>query len=180
MINPLNPLLGKIEKYNQQDCAAKQWESKRVEWTLTRLGLAKQKKEILYASEDKLYSFKAFNTLGFPMELCADAMTGHMPIHKDPKSIHPAWFKSFANLHFAKLFNEALDEFVEKKTKPMGMIFPRKGFSQGLIMHNGDWETFLPPHSSCHLFRGDKMNFVVQPYTDFIDHVRDGLAWKIS
>lgn len=180
MINPLNPLLGKIEKYKQKESAAVQWESKKVEWTLRRFGLEQQRKEMLYSSEDKLYSFKAFNTLGFPMQLCANAMLEQMPIHKDPKSIHPAWFKSFANLSFCKNFDEALDSFIEKKTKPMGMIFPRKGFAQGLIIHNGDWELFLPPQSSCHLFRGDKMNLVVQSYSEFIDHVRDGLAWSVS
>ena len=47
-------------------------------------------------------------------------------------------------------------------------------------MHNGDWELFVPPQSSCHIFKGDKMNLVVQGYSDFIDHVRDGLAWSNS
>ncbi len=180
MVNPLNPLLSKLGKYKQQDSQAKQWESKRVEWTLRRLGLEKQRKEMLAASEDKLYAFQAFNTLGFPIYLNAHPMIDEIPIHRDPKAIHPMWFKSFFALKFVSVFVELFDGFVEKKTKPMGVIFPRKGFAQGLIMHNGDWELFVPPQSSCHIYKGDKMNLVVQSYSDFIDHVRDGLAWNVS
>lgn len=180
MVNPFNPLLGKIEKFKQQDSHAKQWESKRVEWTLRRLGLEKQRKEIIFASEDKLYNFDAFNKLGFPVHLHAYPMISETPIHRDPKAIHPLWFKSFLKLKFVSGFEEFFDNFSDKKTKPMGIVFPRKGFAQGLIMHNGDWELFVPPQSSCHIFKGDKMNLVVQGYSDFIDHVRDGLAWSNS
>jgi hypothetical protein len=45
-INPLNPLLSKIAKFEHVDTHGKQWESNRVEWTLRRLKLEKKRKEI--------------------------------------------------------------------------------------------------------------------------------------
>ena len=176
-INPNNPLLGKIERFEQSDNQVRQWESSRVEWTLRRLKFESQRKEILSSVPDGRYTFEEFNrVVDFPMELCGDSMKDEMPIHRDQKSIHPNWFKAFTGLPFVQHYEEKFSEHAEKNPlRPLGMVFPRKGFLQGLIIHNGDWELFIPPRSSCHIFRGGKkhsMNLIVQPYMGFIDHVR--------
>ena len=181
-VNPLNPLLGKIEKFEQSDSHVRQWESGRVEWTMRRLKLEQQRKEILFATPGGQYTFEAFNqAVDFPMYLFAEPMAGLSPIHRDPRAIHPMWFKSFRGLPFVKLYEERFEELINtQKHRPIGMVFPRKGFSQGLVLHNGDWDLFVPPQASCHVLKGGKkhsMNLVVQPYTGFIDHVRQGLAW---
>ena len=108
-------------------------------------------------------------------------MAGVQQLHRDPRAIHPMWFKSFLSLPFVKLYEERLEELYDaKQKKPFGMVFPRKGFAQGLILHNGNWDLFVPNQSSCHIFKGSKkksMTLLVQPYSSFIDHVRDGLGW---
>ena len=80
-------------------------------------------------------------------------------------------------------FNERFpDELVRLPSpdgrRPLGMIFPRKGFREGLIVHSGDWEAFSADNSSCHLFKGKGgFTLLVQPYAAFLDHVRDGILW---
>lgn len=179
-INPLNPLLGKIERFEQTDSQNKHWESGRAEWTLRRLKLEKQRKEL--AASSSAYTFAEFNrVVDFPMYLSAETTIGNQPIHRDPKAIHPIWFKSFRSLPFVQRYEECFETLHALcKHKPIGMIFPRKGFSQGLIIHNGDWELFVAPQSSCHIFKSGRkhtMNLIVQPYVGFVDHIRDGLGW---
>ena len=181
-INPTNPLLGNLEKFEQSDSHIRQWESSRVEWTMRRLKLERQRKEVLSAAIGGQYTFAEFNrVVNFPMYLLAEAMTDLPCIHRDPKSRHPLWFTAFRSLPFVKLYEQRFEELPQiYQQQPIGMVFPRKGFSQGLILHNGDWDLFVPPQSSCHVLKGGKkhsMNLVVQPYTGFIDHVRQGLAW---
>jgi hypothetical protein len=176
-VNPLNPLLGKIEKFEQSDFQLKQWESSRVEWTLRRLKLEGPRKEILADAVGGQYTFAEFNrVVDFPMYLSAEPMMGATPIHRDPHAVHPMWFKSFRSLPFVKLYEERLESWCDsKQDRPLGMVFPRKGFLQGLIIHNGDWERFVSPHSSCHVFKGGKkhmMNLIVQPYIGFIDGLK--------
>lgn len=180
-INPLNPLLSKIAKFEQVDTHGKQWESNRVEWTLRRLKLEKKRKEILELGP--YYSFEAYNqVVNFPMYLFAEPLLNVPPIHRDPRTIHPFWFKAFRGLPFVERYEEQLEPLLAKyPDRPVGMVFPRKGFLQGLLIHNGDWELFAPLQASCHIFKSGKkreMNLIVQPYSGFIDHVRDVLAWK--
>lgn len=180
-VNPNNPLLGKIERFEQSDKHIRQWESARVEWTLRRLKFEAQRKEILSDAPDGRYTFEAFNrVVEFPMDLFGESLADDPPIHRDQRSIHPIWFKAFVGLPFVRYYEERFTEHVSKNPeRPLGMVFPRKGFSQGLILHNGDWDLFVPPQSSCHLFKGGKkhsMNLIVQPFMGFIDHVRKTLV----
>lgn len=182
-INPLNPLLGKIERYEQADSQLKQWESARVEWTLRRLKLEAQRKELFATAVGGQYTFAEFHRLvpGFPLVLFAEALRDERPIHRDPRTIHPMWFKAFRGLPFVQRYEERFEElYPSLQGSPLGMIFPRKGFAQGLVLHNGDWEQFVAPCSSCHIFKGGKkrkMTLLVQPYSGLVDHIRDGLGW---
>ena len=180
-VNPNNPLLGKIERFEQSDTQAHQWESARVEWTLRRMKRDAARKEILSESSTGLYTFEAFNrVVDFPMSLFAEAMKDEPPLHRDTRAIHPIWFKAFIGLPFMSYYEERFSEFIQNNSeRALGMVFPRKGFSQGLIVHNGDWDLFVPPQSSCHIFKGGKkhsMNLIVQPFMGFIDHVRKNLV----
>lgn len=182
-VNPLNPLLGKIEKFEQAGHQIRQWESSRVEWTLRRLKLDSQRKEIFANAPGGQYTFSEFHRVvpNFPMHLIAERTVDDKPLHRDPRSIHPMWFKSFRSLPIVKQYEERFEELYRTfEGKPFGLIFPRKGFAQGLLLHNGDWDLFVPAQSSCHLFKGGQkhtMNLLVQPYGGFIDHVRAGLGW---
>ncbi len=181
-VNPLHPLLSKIAKFEQGDIQGKQWESSRVEWTLRRLKLEQKRKEILQNAVGSKYSFEAFNRIAnFPMYLFAEPLIGVPPIHRDPKSIHPFWFKAFRGLPIVERYEEQLEAMSAKYTdRPIGMVFPRKGFLEGFLIHNGSWETFAPFQAGTHVFRGSRekaTTLIVQPYSGFVDHVRDVLAW---
>lgn len=182
-INPLNPLLSKIARFEQVDTHGKQWESSRVEWTLRRLKLDGKRKEILENGLGLGYTFEVFNqVVNFPMYLFAEPLLNVSPIHRDPRTIHPLWFKAFRGLPFVERYEERMEPLLTRyPDRPIGMVFPRKGFLQGLLIHNGDWDLLTPPQASCHVFKGGRkkaMNLIVQPYSGFVDHVRDVLAWK--
>ena len=58
-----------------------------------------------------------------------------------------------------------------------GLVFPRRGFREGLIAHNGDWSAFVPAGVGAHLFKlSESETLVVQPYSAFLSHVREGLG----
>jgi hypothetical protein len=174
--NPTNPLLSQVARFEQGETSDRQWESGRVEWLLRRLKLNKERLELLADSSTALYSFAEFNrVVPFPVWLGSDRLKGHLPIHKDPRSIHPLWFKSFTSLPFMRAFEARFDELsAASNGKPIGMVFPRKGFQQGLIVHTGSYEHFVMPGASCHVFKGGKKhgsNIVVQPFQGFADCV---------
>ncbi len=181
--NPLNPLMGQIEKFEESDQQASKWESSRVEWTLKRLKLDIQRKQLMAeAGFDRGFTYINFARVApsFPVDLVAEPRRGQLPIHRDTKAVHPLWFKAFRGLPFVADY-EARFEECSKEGRPFGMVFPRKGFLQGMVLHNGDWELFVPPQSSCHLFKGGKkrtMTLIVQPYQSFIDQIRNGLKWR--
>jgi|TARA_R110000751_G_scaffold47597_13_gene106518 hypothetical protein len=182
-INPLNPLFGQIEKFEESHAQASKWESSRVEWTMRRLKLGDERKQMMHESGYAgNYTYEAFirTVPSFPMDIVAEPRRDELPLHRDAKAVHPMWFKSFRSLSFVSVYEERFGES-SREERPFGMVFPRKGFLQGLILHNGDWDLFIPPQSSCHLFKGGKkrsMNLIVQPYQGFIDHVYKGLSWR--
>lgn len=184
-INPLNPLLSRIERFEQAEGRIRHWESARVEWTLRRLKLEAPRRELQSSADFTGYTCDDFNRVvgTFPMYLFAEQLEDEPPIHRDGRAIHPNWFKTFRNLPFVKKYEERFEElYPNHKDRPLAMIFPRKGFAQGLVLHNGNWDLFVPPQASCHLFKGGKkhaMTLAVQPYAGFIDHIHQGLAWRM-
>jgi hypothetical protein len=179
-VNPLNPLLGKIERFENADASVRQFESTRVEWTLRRLNMESQLRKIKQQSHDGLITFDDLNqTVDFPIHLKSESLKGEIPIHRDQRSTHPMWFKGFLKLPIVQKFEELFEAYHAKHTgdKPIGMVFPRKGFAQGLIIHNGDWNLYVPPNSSCHLYQGGNKttSLIVQPYMGLVDHVKTSL-----
>lgn len=172
-VNPLNPLLGKMEQFEQSEIALHQWESKRVDWTIRRLGLTAKLKEVASHRDDGFLTFEAFNDVfSFPVYLTSNQLRGKLPIHKDQKSIHPNWFKAFSKLPFVQVFAETLKAY-GLFGRALGMVFPRKGFAQGLIVHTGDFNTFVREGNSCHFYRSvSGLELVVQPYSDFVDALK--------
>ena len=180
MTNPLNPLFDKVKRLELASVAQAAAEASLVDWTYRRLRcdhLLKQEKRRL---RGEMLSFSHINDLlRFPMTFGYTRLPGRVPIHKDPESIHPAWFKTFNSLPVVKVYDELFDS--ADTTRPFGLVFPRKGFAQGLIIHNGDLQLFVPASSCCHFYRGDgrrKKDLVVQPYSILIDGIRDSIGWS--
>lgn len=174
-INPNNPLFDKLKALDYKGISSASWEHARVLHLLQVLNLKPVTNEIKQVSSDSLFTFDVFNELvsDFPVYLFAEALKSQPPIHRDDRSVHPLWFKSFKTLPFVKLYTERLKTMRVKIKRPVGMVFPRKGFQQGMILHNGDHEKFVPLNSSCHLYKAEDGNtMVVQPFTGFLEHVR--------
>ncbi len=180
MTNPLNPLLSDIQRYEDADATLKNFELKRADWTLKRFGVPLP----VVRGHAKSKGGEACNFEDLPIlipdlqfKLVAEPLAGEPAIHRDSRCVHPAWFKNFGSLPFVTRYGEKLVEHKDPDT-PLGMVFPRKGFSQGMIIHNGDFERCVPPGSGCHihLTGGGKskasITLLVQPYLVFIDRFR--------
>jgi hypothetical protein len=185
--HPLSPLTSKLDvpHYDDTDVRAIKWETARVTYTINRLKLGAHIAGQLRSSGSSNMTFEAFNERfpSFPVILTGTSLPGVTAIHRNTSAVHPMWFKSFCNLPFVKFYEDELQRYGTETSdtggRPLGMVFPRKGFRDGLIVHNGDWQTFSPSNSSCHLFKGKNRHstLLVQPYAAFLDHVRDKISW---
>jgi|TARA_R110000824_G_scaffold265278_2_gene454176 hypothetical protein len=185
--HPLSPL--SLPDYDDSAVKIAKWESARVEYAVRRLKLGTHVLRELRAQEGgSALSFENFNDRfpTFPMLLSASTLPGEQPMHRHPKGIHPMWFKSFTGLPFMRFYEDELakhqsEVFGGDGSRVLGMVFPRKGFAQGLIVHNGEWQTYLPPNAGCHLYQGGKvksMTLVVQPFMALLDHIIKGVHWE--
>lgn len=183
-VNPLNPLLSRIQRFGSDGDADARWESARVEYTLRCLGREKLLRELQRASTDGKLNFELLRQSlpQFPVALAAATFRDRLPLHRDPLAVHPFWFKSFRSLPFVAKYIE-LTKLRRSQTScrlypPLfGVVFPRRGFREGLIVHNGDWSAFVPAGVGAHLFKlSESETLVVQPYSAFLLHVREGLG----
>jgi hypothetical protein len=177
------------------------WEHARVRYALGRLGLGSYRKRLEKKARDlQGTDYLTFALLDeefptFPIRLTANRMAttekkegGEKkivpaePLHRNPKAFHPEWFKNFLALPFSKLYEEAFGSLGQvTQLKPIGMVFPRRGFPQGLVIHNGDVHDFLSPQSSCHLYVGGgkkPMTLVVQSFQSMLDCIHKVQKWR--
>jgi hypothetical protein len=192
--NPFNAMNDRSTEFvakEQQEA----FEDTKVRHVMDRVGLVEEKKRLLrYVRrryEAERLTFRVFNEVfsTFPVYLSCNRLGNVEPLHKNPKAILPIWFKTFLHLPFMEAYEAAYDAW-PAKDRPFGMVFPRNGFKQGLIVHNGDLHQFVPPNASCHVYLGgsDKKRrkkqhhqimLVVQPFTAFLDHIYNrGHGWK--
>ena len=188
--NPFNMLNSGGGKEAIRQMQALAWESRVVKHTLQRVGAAHYRKRMERQAKEETgethITFAMFNERfpTFPVLLGGDAMVGEKPLHTRADCIHPVWFKTFMKLPFVESYEELYDALLpETKIRPVvAMVFRRKGFAQGLVIHNGCVDDFVPPNGSCHVHVGGKkkpVTLVVQPYDAFIKHIyRSGRGWK--
>jgi len=181
---------GDREAFNLAQAIA--WEDARVRHTLRRVGLVNYRKRLEKEADEetgsKRLTFERFNRKfpTFPALLGCHSFVGETPIHSRGECIHPRWFQAFMKLPFIEPYEELYDVLGDEvKLRPVvAMVFKRKRFDQGLVVHNGDVDRFVAPKSSCHLYRGGgvrkkTVNLVVQPYDNFLKYIyRDGHGWK--
>ena len=175
--NPTNPLLSKIQKFEDAVKTDEGWESKTAEYALNQVGAtAPAKREILRGRGNRNLKLEDFRDyVNLEMTLVAEPLSGEIPIHKSTKSVHPNWFRAFTTMPFVRSYYAHYDERSNgRKDYQLGMVFPRKGMRQGLILHNGDLTRFLLPTCCAHVFCGSNskpMPLVVQPFTNFIQAI---------
>lgn len=140
-----------------------------MDYMLKSLQLTAHRQQLQLDNAGGLLSFEAANArLGLPLVFCADA-GGDIPLHRLDKAVHPNWFKNFAKLPFAQVYFAKLSSYsFTGDTRPLVLVFPRKGFSQGLCIHNGDPQRYVTPGSGVHFFRSQTGDFLVQPFRDVL------------
>jgi len=171
--HPNNPLLSKFQAIDSKEVTKASWEHSRVMHIVQVMGYKNLVSDLKRVSQGSLFTLGDFVQVcdDFPVYLFAETLKGSPPIHRDNRSVHPIWFKSFTSVPFVKVYIERSKTF--PTDRPVGMLFPRRGFQQGMIIHDGDPERFLPPGSSCHLYRGDGgTTMIVQPFTGFLNHLK--------
>ena len=192
---PTNPLnfanFGNSEHLREELAAGR--EHTLVGWVLKRIKQGHKQREMLSKAEEELgrtlLTFDMFNDAfpTFPIRLHFNGLCQlNPPLYKNPKSLFPCWFRDFKHLPiihpYSALF--AMTGHINGVSKPLGMIFPRKGFQQGMILHNGgEYPRFVPTKSTCMIYHGSHgVDLTVQPFLSFIDHIvsktDDGLAWE--
>lgn len=127
-------------------------------------------------------TFAAFNRRfeSFPLLLGASRLDG-VQLHLTSSAMIPALFKAFGKAPFVDVF----DAFYETNQprangRPVGMVFPRKGFKQGMVIYATDdpkavplceRETMLAYASG----RGKKQHWlVVRSYSKLLEALHNG------
>lgn len=153
----MNPYPWQAGGDEAREYARTTWEHGRVDFVLKQFRLQRFRKELLSRCDDsttyKRLAFVHFNAVfpTFPMSLFADDLGEHIPLHKNQKTILPYWFKAFHTLPFAESIRQHINQQGEY-ARPVGLVFKRQGFQQGLVIHNGG-EGFLPDKGSWFTFR---------------------------
>ena len=133
------------------------WEHARVQFVIKSFKLQRFRKDLLSQAETlhgaRHLTFRGFAEQfpSFPLRVVAENLGGQVPLHKNSKAVLPYWFKSFTGLPFMDAYREALRENT-RFGWPVGMVFPRRGFQQGLIVANID-ANLIPIKVSCFMHR---------------------------
>lgn len=122
------------------------FEEGRLEFLLKtfKLNVPPVKRDLRKRTEERTghpdLSFASFGELyeSFPIVLGASRLKG-VQLHLTASAMVPAMFKAFG----ATPFVAAFDDFFERTApradgKPVGLIFPRKGFKQGMVVYAAD------------------------------------------
>jgi hypothetical protein len=172
------------------DLAEIRYEEARVGFLLKRLKCSKLERELRRRQEQESGEYRlAFRQFHdefptFPILLGASTLGG-VKLHLDASALLPNLFKAF----MAAPFVDAYDEFYERVEsladgRAVGLVFPRKGFSQGLVIHNEGLEA-VAYHGLTLLYangshkKNQQHQLFVRPFQTLIEAIhRDGHGWR--
>jgi hypothetical protein len=161
------------------------WEEAVVKHTLQRLGIdanVRRKMAEIWHREKGIFAlkFSVFNDMfsTFPYLFGTTRLDGKH-VHQDPKATEPSRFKKFAQVSFVEAYREFYqDVYNEADLRKVGMIFPRKGFKYGMVIHNDDTETFWSS-GLCWVYKakqGDRL--YVQPFSSLLENIKASHIWR--
>ena len=119
---------------------AQAYERARVKYLMTRCGMSSRLRALRSLHAERFgspgLSFELFAELfpGCPVAFAADRLDG-LQLHRDPGSALPAWFSRFSDLPFIAPFEKHLERLGGRGDRAAALVFPRKGFAQGLVIH---------------------------------------------
>lgn len=180
------------------------FERERLRWLLTRLKISRaQQNQIARTHQTATGRFELrFSTFNevfptFPFVLGASKLQNlvvpHGPdksfttpanyaVHRDAYSTEPARFKKFHWVPFAKAFRDFYETVTsEARVRKVCLVFPRKGFREGMCIHNDDTETYWE-EGLCWVYKipktGNKL--FIQPFNNLVDAIHaNGRGWRV-
>lgn len=127
-------------------------------------------------------TFRAFNDAypTFPLLLGARRLDG-VTLHTDTRAQLPALFKAFSQAPFVTAY-EAFYEAVEGRAagRKIGLVFPRKGFKNGLVIYAAGKVTEIPvgDHEAVLSYAGgtkkDRHWLIVRSYQRVLEALHNG------
>lgn len=130
--------LGRSSREQQEQAAELNFEAGRVKYLMGVCGFKPRDLNQVRAAAGGRLSFPAFHAEfpDFPYLLRASRLDG-VKLHEDQKAILPRWFDRFLGLPFMPVFEDVLAEVWDTRNgRGVGLVFPRKGFAQGLVVHS--------------------------------------------
>ncbi len=103
-------------------------------------------------------------------------------LHRDPYSTEPARFKKFSWVPFVVAYQQfiaTLPADVVRRRK-VALLFPRRGFKEGMVIHNDDAERYWE-HGLCWVYKvpEQKERLYVQPLSALVESIyRGGHGWR--
>lgn len=132
-------------------------------------------------------TFRAFNDAypTFPLLLGAKRLDG-VSLHTDPRAMLPALFKEFGQAPFVTAYEEFYEAAAERAHgRAVGLVFPRKGFKNGLVIYAADKLTEIPlgERETVLTYAGgtkkDRHWLVVRSYQRLLEAVHNaGHGWR--
>ena len=91
----------------------------------------------------------------------------------------PRWFENFRGLPFVAPFHDFITAVgPSSDLKPSGLVFPRKGFRQGLVIYNGDLNEYRIKGGEF-VFENEEETYHVRPFSAVVDAIyNSGRGWK--
>ena len=164
------------------------YEASRVEFLLNRCNMGRWRSRLYSAAEETLghrvLRLSVFNDFfpDFPIVLGASRLDG-VKLHTDKRSLLPALFRDFESAPFVAAYEEFFEANIDKaQGRAVGLVFPRKGLKQGLIMHNGGLDAYWVKGTSLVYTGGTRkapVQLYVQAYQSLIDAIYGkGHGWR--
>jgi len=179
---------GRDKKAEWNLSEARRFEEGKVQFLLKRFGVTNKKWDMLRKSRDlvgeNLLTVSLFNEMfpTFPIVLGCSRLGG-VKLHTDLRCTTPALFRRFQDAPWV----EAYEEFYEQVSgqaldRTIGLIFPRKGVQQGLLIHNGGLDAYWVRGLRWTYFGGTKEKpqlLYVQPFAPLVGAIHNnGHGWR--
>lgn len=166
----------------------RKFEDKLVEFVCKRNGLARLHKDLVrrqgIREDDPFLTFALFNDTfpSYPLMLGSTRLEGK-ELHKEKNAVFPRWLTTFRGLPFVDPYHEFLESLgAHAELASAGLVFPRKGFRQGLIIYNGGLDEHKIKGGVFVYEGGTKkrpITYHVRPFAAVVDGIYNhGRGWK--
>jgi len=181
-----------------------QFEAARVRFVVRRFGLGAPvlrqlvedwfrttgRRELRFAAFHERYPtfpfyFGTHTLCGLAVPWTAGAVGGRTPynyhVHRDPYSTEPARYKKFEWVPFVIAYRQFYNSASAAASgRSIGLIFPRRGMVDGMIIHNDESEQFWTS-GLCQVYKDPKTEkrLYVQPFAALIAAIyNNGRGWR--